>query len=58
MRERGIASGAELSRRCGVSASVINRLRRNRRSERWVELHNLEKIATALGVSTDELRSR
>jgi transcriptional regulator with XRE-family HTH domain len=54
MKAKGL-SGAELSRQCGASAGVINRLRRNRTPERWVELHNLRKIAVALGVTVEDL---
>lgn len=54
MREQGL-SGAELSRRSGVSASVITRLRRNRAPERFVERHHLRKIAAALSVSAEDL---
>ncbi len=54
MREQDL-SGAELSRRSGVSASVINRLRRNQTPERFVERHHLRKVAAALSVSVEDL---
>ena len=55
MRERGIGTGAELARRSGVSAGVVNRLRRNRSRERFVQRDNLKRIASALSVPLDAL---
>jgi HTH-type transcriptional regulator/antitoxin HipB len=49
LRERKGWSQAELGRRAGVAASTINRAERG--ETRTLSLDNLEKIATALGVS-------
>lgn len=53
MEEQGL-SGAELSRRSGVSASTINRLRRSGQ-EGYAERHNVEDIAAALSVPVEAL---